>query len=125
KAVIADLRDVSQDQAIDAGLLGSRVLTNVQDSIVLLATSWGKRRVANEEWHYHSPYLSPSGAEWIVQNKARAVGIDHYSIGGSRDPDNSRTHEILLGTGLWVLEDLHFPDEVFAASQPLQLWALP
>ncbi len=125
KALIADLRDAAPDQRIGADLLASRVEGSPEDAIVLLATGWGNRRAANDEWHFHSPYLAPSGAEWIVQNKARAVGIDHYSIGGSRDPDNSRTHEILLGAGLWILEDLHFPDEVFAAQQPLQLWALP
>lgn len=125
RAVLADLRDATPDQAIDAKLLGTRISASPEDAIVLLATSWGKRRAANEEWHFHSPYLSPSGAEWIVANKARAVGIDHYSIGGSRDPENSRTHEILLGAGLWVLEDLNYPDEIFSAPTPLQLWALP
>jgi arylformamidase len=125
RAVIADLRDAAPDLAIDAKLLASRITGSAEDAIVLLVTGLGNRRAANEEWHFHSPYLAPSGAEWIVKSKARAVGIDHYSIGGSRDPDNSRTHEILLGAGLWVLEDLHFPDEIFAAPQPLQLWALP
>jgi kynurenine formamidase len=125
RAVIADLRDSAPDFAINGNLLASRILGSPEEAIVLLATGWGKRRAANDEWHFHSPYLAPDGAEWIVQNKARAVGIDHYSIGCSRDPDNSRTHEILLGAGLWVLEDLHFPDEIFAARQPLQLWALP
>jgi kynurenine formamidase len=125
RAVIADLRDSAPDLAIDADLLASRISGSPEDAIVLLATGWGDRRAASDEWHFHSPYLAPSGAEWIVQHKARAVGIDHYSIGGSRDPENSRTHEILLGAGLWVLEDLRFPDEAFGASLPMQLWALP
>ena len=124
-AVIADLRDAAPDLAIDAKLLASRITGSAEDAIVLLVTGLGNRRAASEEWHFHSPYLAPDCAEWIVRNKARAVGIDHYSIGGSRDPDNNRTHEILLGAGLWVLEDLHFPDEIFASPQPLQLWALP
>ena len=124
-ALLADLRDAGQDLPIDADLLASRLPASIEDAIVLLATGWGERRAAGEEWHYHSPYLAPSGAEWIVNRGARAVGIDHYSIGGSRDPDNSRTHEILLGAGLWVVEDLHFPQEIFSASQPLQFWALP
>ncbi len=125
RALIADLRDAAPDQPIDAALLASRLRGSMEDAIVLLATGWGNRRASNEDWHYHSPYLAPIGAEWIVAGGARAVGIDHYSIGGSRDPDNSRTHEVLLGAGLWVLEELHFPDEIFAAPQPLQLWALP
>jgi len=125
RAVIADLRDAGPEQPIGAELLASRLAGPLEDAIVLLATGWGKRRAATAEWHFRSPFLAPDGAEWIVQNKARAVGIDHYSIGGSKDPDNSRTHEILLGAGLWVLEDLHFPDEIFTAPSPLQVWALP
>ena len=125
RAVIADLRDSNPNLPIDAKLLAERVGDSIEDAIVLLATGWGDRRAVSDEWHFQSPYLSPDGAEWIVQNKARSVGIDHYSIGGSRDPDNSRTHEILLGAGLWVLEELHFPEEIFVERQPMQLWALP
>lgn len=125
RAVIADLRDATPDLAIEADLLATRVKEPIEDAILLLATGWGDRRAAGPEWHYQSPYLAPSGAQWIVENQARAVGIDHYSIGGSHDPDNTRTHEILLGAELWILEDLRFPEEIFSAGQPLQLSALP
>ncbi|PTY03032.1 Kynurenine formamidase [Verrucomicrobia bacterium LW23] len=126
-AVVADFRNISPDTPIDAKLLDSHIHTSIEDAVVLLATGWGDQRASDDNWHFHSPYLSPDGAAWLVSKKARAVGIDHYSIGGSRDPDNCRTHEIILGAGLWVLEDLRFPEEIFAlaASQPLQLWALP
>lgn len=79
----------------------------VGDRIVLLRTGWGDRRAKTDEWHFHSAYLSPDAARWLVTEGARAVGIDHYSIGGA-GPDNVPTHEILLGAGLWVVEDLHF-----------------
>lgn len=126
RAVVADLRDATPDLPIGADLLAARLPDDsLEDAIVLLATGWGDRRAATDEWHFHSPFLAPDGAEWIVRHQARAVGIDHYSIGGSRDPDNSRTHEILLGAGLWVLEDLRFPDETFAPGPGRQLWALP
>jgi len=125
KATIVDLRDAAPDQAIGAELLRARAQGEVKDAILLLATGWGERRAAGKEWHYHSPYLSPDGAQWVVDQKARAVGIDHYSIGGSRNPENTRTHETLLGAGLWVVEDLHFPEEAFSLSQPLEFWALP
>jgi arylformamidase len=124
-AVIADLRGASPDLAIDADLLAATVKLEIEDAILLLATGWGDRRASDETWLQHSPYLAPSGAEWLVQRRARAVGIDHYSIGGSREPGNARTHEILLGAGLWILEELRFPQEAFAHPQPLQLWALP
>ena len=57
--------------------------------------------------------------------KVRGVGIDHYSIGGSRDPDNTRTHEILLGANVWVVEELRFPQETWSLRQPFTFWSLP
>ncbi|MEI6321771.1 MAG: cyclase family protein [bacterium] len=124
-AILCDLRDSEADRSIGAQLLASRIAGNVADGIVLLATGWGDRRAKSEEWQYHSPYLAPDGAQWLVDQRARAVGIDHYSIGGSRDPDNTRTHEILLGNGLWVVEDLHFPKEIFDCGPSFQFMALP
>ena len=125
EAVLADLRDSTADRAIGAKLLASRLAGDLTDRIILLATGWGERREASEEWHYHSPFLAPDGAQWLVDHKARAVGIDHYSIGGSRDPENTRTHEILLGNGLWVVEDLRFPEEIFSVGPRFPFWALP
>jgi kynurenine formamidase len=124
-AVIADLRGAQPDQAIDATLLQSSVPAELKDRIVLLATGWGDRRAKTPEWHAHSPFLSPAGAQWLVDRGIRGVGIDHYSIGGSREPGNARTHEILLGAKVWVVEDLRFPPEVFRLPQPFQFWTLP
>jgi kynurenine formamidase len=125
EAVLADLRDSGADLPIGADLLASRLQGDLADRIILLATGWGDRRAATDEWHYHSPYLAPCGAQWLVDRKVRAVGIDHYSIGGSRDPDNTRTHEILLGNDLWVVEDLQFPEEIFTLGGRFSFQALP
>lgn len=124
-AVIADFRGVGADTALDGPMLATRLAGAPVDQIVLLATGWGYRRAKSDEWLHHSPYLSPHGAQWLVDRGVRAVGIDHYSIGGSRDPDNTRTHEILLGAGKWVVEDLLFPQEIFAVAQPFTFWSLP
>jgi acetylornithine deacetylase/succinyl-diaminopimelate desuccinylase-like protein len=64
------------------------------------------------------------GARWLVERGVRGVGIDHYSIGGS-GPLNAETHTILLGAGVWVVEELKFPEEVFALPSPQKFWALP
>ena len=125
EAVLVDLLDSTADRSIGAELLASRLEGDLTDRIILLATGWGEFRAATDEWHFHSPYLAPSGAQWLVDQGIRAVGIDHYSIGGSRDPDNTRTHEILLCNGLWVVEDLRFPEEIFAVGPRFQFWALP
>lgn len=117
---------VTEHTPIDEAMLKSACAgLDLKDRIVLLETGWGKKRAKTVEWHYESPYLAPSGAAWLVAQGARAVGIDHFSIGGMDDEDNLRTHEILLGAGLWVVEDLSFPDgwRDFSASAVFQ--ALP
>ena len=123
-AVLCDLRDSQADLPISAKLLSDRLNGSLQDTIVLLATGWGERRAKSEEWHYHSPYLAPDGAQWLVDQGIRGVGIDHFSIGGMGD-DNVLTHETLLGNDRWVLEDLRFPEEVFTLGGRFQFMALP
>jgi kynurenine formamidase len=125
EAVLADFRNSAADRAIGADLLSSRLGGELADRIILLATGWGDRRAVTDEWHYHSPFLAPDGAQWLIDHAVRAVGIDHYSIGGSRDPDNTRTHEILLGNGVWVAEELRFPAEIFTVGPRFQFMALP
>ena len=60
-----------------------------------------------------------------LREEIRAVGIDHYSIAGARDPMNSLSHSILLAANLWIVEELSFPDEVFALPQPFEFMSLP
>jgi len=125
KAVLADLRDAKPDQPFTSSMLSVKLRTELEDKIILLATGWGYRRAKSEEWLQRSPYVSPDGAEWLVEQKIRAVGIDHYSIGGSRPEQNARTHEILLQAGVWIVEELFFPPEIFAMTGPFQFWCLP
>jgi kynurenine formamidase len=124
-AVLADLRGLAADAAIDGALLARSLPADLKDRIVLLATGWGERRACSPEWHFHSPFLSPDGADFLQRAGIRGVGIDHYSIGGSVEPGNARTHEVLLSADIWILEDLRFPTEIFAVPQPFQLFALP
>jgi kynurenine formamidase len=124
-AVVGDFRDATPDQALTAGLLADRLKWPLEDRIVLLATGWGYRRAKTDEWLYHPPYLAPDGAEWLVARKIRAVGIDHYSIGGPREPINPLTHTILLEANVWIVEELFFPEEVFTLPQPFEFMSLP
>jgi arylformamidase len=124
-AFIADLRDSQPNQALDAATLRHRLPDDLQDRIVLLATGWGARRERCDEWLYQSPHLSPDGARFLVEKGVRGVGIDHYSVGGAHEPSNSETHSVLLGAGIWIVEELRFPDEVFELSQPVHYWGLP
>jgi kynurenine formamidase len=123
-ARIADLRGLAADAPIGAALLELKLPGLARGDIVLLATGWGDKRAKTQEWLRHSPFVDLDGARWLVDRGVRGVGIDHYSIGGS-GPLNAETHTILLGAGVWVVEELKFPAEVFALSPPLKFWALP
>ncbi|MCI0744584.1 MAG: cyclase family protein [Verrucomicrobia subdivision 3 bacterium] len=125
RAVLADLRDSRPGQPFTSTWLARKLRVELAGHIVILVTGWGAKRARTEEWLGLSPYVSPDAAEWLVEQEIRGVGIDHYSIGGMREPQNSRTHEILLGAGVWILEDLNAPDELWSLSQPLEFWALP
>lgn len=125
QAVIADFRGAVADQALTAELISGKLSMPLEDRIVLIATGWGRKRAKTDEWLYHPPFLSPDGAEWLVGQKIRAVGIDHYSIAGMRDPVNSQTHTILLQAKIWIVEELSFPDEIFQVPQPFEFMSLP
>lgn len=125
-ALVADFTHLGADHPIGAADLEQALdSAQLEGAIVLLNTGWGHKRQKTDEWHYHSPFLAPDGAEWLVSRKVKGIGIDHYSIGGSRDPDNTRTHEIVLGAGVWVVEDLCFRDGWREAAVGAVFQALP
>lgn len=124
-ALIADLRGVGPSAAVTRAMLEPRLGGPPKGTIVLLATGWGERRAHTHEWLFDSPYLHPDAARWLVESGVNGVGIDHYSIGGMRDEINPVVHEILLGAGVWIVEELRFPAEAFAVAQPCRFWALP
>jgi kynurenine formamidase len=122
-----DLKDhLKPGTPIDATLLELACSgRELDDAIVLLETGWGPKRAKTDEWLYQSPYLSPSGAEWLVARGIRGVGIDHFSIGGMDENENTRTHEILLGAEVWVVEELSFPDGWLTFAEHAVFQALP
>ena len=124
-ARIADLRGIGPSAPITIEVLKAKLPETLADEIVLLATGWGDRRAKTDEWLYRSPYLDPDAATWLVEQKVRGVGIDHYSIGGITDPINPRTHTVLLGAGVWIVEELRFPPEAFAVPAPFTFMCLP
>ena len=124
-ALIADVRGLPPSGPITKELLSSKLKHSVKGTIVLLASGWGQKRAHTHEWLYDSPFLAPDAARWLVENGVNGVGIDHYSIGGMRDSINPVVHEILLGAGVWIVEELRLSDEALAVPRPCKFWALP
>jgi arylformamidase len=124
-AIAADLRGGRPGMPFTSTWLARKLRTELENRIVVLVTGWGARRARTEEWLHQAPYVSPDGAEWLVEQQIRGVAIDAYSIGGEQEPQNSRAHEILLEAGIWILEDINFPDELWSIPQPFEFWCLP
>jgi arylformamidase len=124
-ALIADLRGLAPSTPISIDMLRAKLRQPVRGMIVLVATGWGQKRAHTHEWLYDSPCLSPEAARWLVESGINGVGIDHYSIGGMRDEINPVVHEILLGAGVWIVEELRFSEAALAVPQPCRFWALP
>jgi len=123
-AVIADLRSALSNQPLMSGHLRQALLdADLRDKIVLLATRRAGRGRSSPS--KAPPFLTPEGARWLAKQGVRAVGIDQCSIGGLCEPFNSRTHEALLRRGVWILEGLRIPAQVFRICTPAVLWALP
>lgn len=78
---------------------------------LLLRTSnsalWGQ----GDDFREDFVALTPEAAQWLVDRGIDLVGIDYLSIERYREPDN-RTHQILLGAGLVVIEGLNLSQAV-------------
>jgi arylformamidase len=116
--VVVDLRDLGDEQAIDAEILASRARVEEQGSIVLLATGWGAFRARTARYVDGSPWLNEAGAKWLVEHGAAGVAIDHFSIAG-RGPAEKvlPAHTVLLGAGVWIVEEALFPESLLDGSR--------
>lgn len=50
-------------------------------------------------------YISEDGANYLVERKIRAIGIDYLSVAGFFK-DTTETHVALLKAGIWIIEGL-------------------
>jgi arylformamidase len=125
-AHIADLRGIAPGAWITPELLAAALPVDLlPDCIVLMATGWGDIRERSEVWLYQAPKLAPSAADWLVTKQVRGLGVDHWGIGGWDKENDATVHITLLGNGIWIVEELKFPAEVFALPMPQNFMALP
>jgi len=72
-------------------------------------------------------YLDVDGAQYLATKEIRLFGLDNITIGSFKEHDNlSRTHETLLGAGIYILEDCALadvpPGEYDLLCLPLLMW---
>ncbi len=57
--------------------------------------------------------------------KYAGLGVDHWGIGGWDKANDAAVHTILLGQGIWIVEELRFPPEAYQLPLPQTFMALP
>lgn len=78
---------------------GERLLFKTRNS------SWLQKKKTYPEDYV---YFTAEAALFLATKKVRLVGLDYLTIGDVKSPGNIReTHEIFLGSGIYVLEGLN------------------
>ncbi|MFC0776343.1 cyclase family protein [Terrimonas alba] len=94
-----------------------------ENAIVLFRTSYGKFYPDAEKYFgtaekgeagiakLHFPGIDPKAAEWLVQHKVKAVGIDTPSIDYGQSKD-FKTHQVLMGADIPAFENVANMDQL-------------
>ena len=104
--------------ALDLGAAGAREITAADlagaggdvrpGDAVLIHTGWGER-YADESYEQH-PWLSVDAAQWLLDARARLVGVDTMTpdLPLNRRPPGFDwpVHQVLLGAEVYIVENL-------------------
>ena len=111
EAFVLDCSHVEADQPIEVRDL-ENVAKGIQpDDILIIRTDWTDRSWGRfPEFFTRSPYLTPEAAEWVIDQRPRAIGFDFFEEHRARFPDFSSEdficHRILLGADVPMLEQI-------------------
>ncbi|WP_276504161.1 cyclase family protein [Terrimonas pollutisoli] len=98
-----------------------------ENAIVLFRTGYGKFYPDAEKYFgtsekgeagiakLHFPGIDPKAAEWLVQHKVKAVGIDTPSIDYGQSKD-FKTHQVLMGANIPGFENVANMDQLPATG---------
>jgi kynurenine formamidase len=113
------LIDAVGHSSVDSDLLR---LHRVARRAVLIHTGWS-RHWGSDAYYTGHPYLTASGAEWLVEQRAAVVGIDSLNI-DSTETGARPVHSLLLAAEIPIVEHLCRLDELptegfrFTAAPP-------
>lgn len=119
--LFVDLRGkIGADEPVGLKLLEPWLGEAREGDFILINTGWCHRRGFEADYMKAWPYLDGEGAAALRDKKVKAVGIDSLSLGGHGSKEKARPcHEILLGAGILILEEVFFPDEVMDGKKRL------
>ncbi|MGO8673155.1 MAG: cyclase family protein [Capsulimonadaceae bacterium] len=122
----ADVAAIEGD-VVTAAALEAAALPADCRRLLLRTTNTSRGLIEHAEFHRDYVGIAPDAAVWIVDRGIRLVGIDYMSI-GPYGPDNVKTHRILLGAGVVVVETLLLagiePGRYFLAALPPKIAGL-
>ena len=79
---------------------------NVSNAVVMLENDPGLLHPGGEKFIEDFIYVSKEAARFLVDRRVRTVGVDYLSVGGFLY-HGVETHQILLGSSVWVIEGLN------------------
>jgi kynurenine formamidase len=94
----------ASDELITASEIEASKVKILEGSSVVFSTSW-ENEVDNDYYLTHSPGLSEDAAEYLINKKVNAVGIDSPSIDRGSD-SNFPVHKLLLSNEILIVENL-------------------
>jgi len=77
---------------------------DISNQAIIFSTGW-EHEITREDFFSHNPGLSSELAEYLVENKINAVGIDSPSVDRGSAHDFP-VHKILLSKGIILIENL-------------------
>ena len=113
EAVPMDFFDLSVHSSIGPKELAAYEDKVKPNDIVLLCTGMGYLRSWGSDYVDNWTFLSPEGAQWMVDHKVKGVCSDGLSVGGPRPEDGGGpTHKIALSNNIWYGEEVYLPKEL-------------
>lgn len=83
----------------------------LKGSAVLLHTGWD-RHFGTEQYGKDAPFLTESGARYLVEVGVKLVGIDSVNIDNTQSGGERPAHSLLLRAGILVVEHLTSLDQL-------------
>ena len=94
---------------------------------VVVRTDWGHKMFGTMEYYTESPFIDVSAAEWLVEQKPKAIAFDFFEEYDARrtDFDSSEfyVHHVMLGADVVLIEGLDNLDQI--GQERFFMMALP
>jgi arylformamidase len=122
----AQVININDDEKIDID-----ALKNIEiepGMIILFKTKNSMLWKENKSFVANYVYITPAAAQWLVDHRIRLVGIDYLSADKYDNFGDSKTHQILLGNEVPILEGINlsevFPGRYHLTCLPLKIKGL-